>query len=236
LSGGAILGDRIRMQSHSGDPGIFIRSMATRGFLGGLARATADAALVLDAAGKDVILIETVGVGQDEIAIVQLADCVVLLLVPGLGDDIQNVKAGLMEIADPFVVNKADREGAERLEERLRTMLAGAPPRDGWLPPVVRTVATENAGIAFVAEAIAQCRQHCESNPVQKRSKVESWKRRLLGMVEVELTERVFANASSKALLADFAVAVAERKKDPFSAVQEVLARGIPVSRVRHRD
>src|SRR5256886_4608986 len=142
-SGGAILGDRIRMQSHAGDTGVFIRSMATRGFLGGLSRATAEVALVLDAAGKKQILIETVGVGQDEIDIVRLADCGVVVLVPGLGDDIQSMKAGLMEIADIFVLNKADREGADRLEEQLHAMLSLVMPRDGWHPPVIRTVATE---------------------------------------------------------------------------------------------
>ena len=114
-TGGAILGDRIRMQSHASDKGMFIRSMATRGFMGGLARATAEVALLLDAAGKQEVLIETVGVGQDEIDIVRLADCVLVVLVPGMGDDIQNMKAGLMEIGDIFVLNKADREGAERL-------------------------------------------------------------------------------------------------------------------------
>src|SRR5258705_6622414 len=146
-TGGAILGDRIRMQSHAGDSGIFIRSMATRGFLGGLARATAEVALLLDAAGKRQIIIETVGVGQDEIDIVRLADCVVVVLVPGLGDDIQSMKAGLMEIADIFVLNKADREGVDRLEEQLHAMLSLVMPRDGWRPPVIRTVATENSGV-----------------------------------------------------------------------------------------
>src|SRR5690349_10888338 len=144
-SGGAILGDRIRMQGHAGDSGVFIRSMATRGFLGGLARATAEVALLLDAAGKQHVLIETVGVGQDEVDIVRLADCVVVVLVPGLGDDIQNMKAGLMEIADIFVLNKSEREGADRLEQELHAMLSLVMPRDGWHPPVIRTVATEIA-------------------------------------------------------------------------------------------
>src|SRR5262252_9108185 len=157
-SGGAILGDRIRMQGHAGDSGIFIRSMATRGFLGGLARSTAEVALLLDAAGKHQILIETVGVGQDEIDIVRLADCVLVVLVPGLGDDIQNMKAGLMEIADIFVLNKADREGADRLEEQLHAMLSLVMPRDGWHPPVVRTVATEGKGIEQLAEMVEKFR------------------------------------------------------------------------------
>ncbi|MBA0084000.1 MAG: methylmalonyl Co-A mutase-associated GTPase MeaB, partial [Acidobacteria bacterium Pan2503] len=155
-SGGAILGDRIRMQGHASDAGTFIRSMATRGFLGGLAGATAEVALLLDAAGKEHVLIETVGVGQDEIDIVRLADCVLVVLVPGLGDDIQNMKAGLMEIGDIFVLNKADREGADRLEQQLLAMISLVMPRDGWQPPVIRTVATENKGIRELAAAVKQ--------------------------------------------------------------------------------
>src|SRR5271165_6966565 len=163
-SGGAILGDRIRMQGHASDAGIFIRSMATRGFLGGLARSTAEVALLLDAAGKRQILIETVGVGQDEIDIVRLADCVLVMLVPGLGDDIQNMKAGLMEIADIFVLNKSDREGADRLEEQLHAMLSLLKPRDGWQPPVIRTVATENKGIDQLAHCVEIFRQRSPSS------------------------------------------------------------------------
>src|SRR5438270_1963365 len=172
-SGGAILGDRIRMQSHAGDAGIFIRSMATRGFLGGLARATAEVALLLDAAGKRQILIETVGVGQDEIDIVRLADCVVVVLVPGLGDDIQNMKAGLMEIGDIFVLNKSDREGADRLEEQLHAMLSLVMPRDGWHPPVIRTVATENSGTDVLAAAIEKFRIHFGSRRQRERKHQE---------------------------------------------------------------
>ena len=144
-TGGAILGDRIRMQAHATDSGIFIRSMATRGFLGGLARATADVALVLDAAGKQIVLIETVGVGQDEIDIVRLADCTLVLLVPGMGDDVQSMKAGLMEVADIFVINKAEHEGADRLEQQLAAMLqvAPAPKQARARPPVLRTTATK---------------------------------------------------------------------------------------------
>src|ERR1700675_1352784 len=168
-SGGAILGDRIRMQGHASDSGMFIRSMATRGFLGGLARATAEVALLLDAAGKQQVLIETVGVGQDEIEIVRLADCIMVMLVPGMGDDIQNMKAGLMEIGDIFVLNKADREGADRLEEQLHAMLSLVMPRDGWLPPVVRTIATESKGIEALAETIAKFRKHFEASGERER-------------------------------------------------------------------
>lgn len=222
-SGGAILGDRIRMQGHAGDSGIFIRSMATRGFLGGLARSTAEVALLLDAAGKHQILIETVGVGQDEIDIVRLADCVLVLLVPGLGDDIQNMKAGLMEIGDVFVLNKCDREGAGRLEEQLHAMLSLVMPRDGWHPTVVRTVATENRGIDELATAIERFRKHFESSGQRSRRHVEHWKNRLVEMLESRLLEKVLGGKNGEAKLQELAATVAARKKDPFSAVSELL-------------
>ena len=222
-SGGAILGDRIRMQGHAGDTGIFIRSMATRGFLGGLARSTAEVALLLDAAGKRRILIETVGVGQDEIDIVRLADCVLVMLVPGLGDDIQNMKAGLMEIGDIFVLNKADREGADRLEEQLHAMLSLVMPRDGWQPPVVRTVATENRGVDELAATIEKFRKHFESSGERRKKHIEHWKNRLIEMLESRLLERVLGGKNSEARLEELAAAVAEREKDPFSAVAELL-------------
>ena len=224
-TGGAILGDRIRMQSHASDHGMFIRSMATRGFMGGLARATAEVALLLDAAGKQEVLIETVGVGQDEIDIVRLADCVLVVLVPGMGDDIQNMKAGLMEIGDIFVLNKADREGADRLEQQLHAMLSLVMPRDGWHPPVVRTVASDSKGIDALAETIAKFRKHFESSGERERKHVEHWKRRLLGLIESRLVERVLGGAGGEARLAEMAAEVAERKKDPFTAVNEILAK-----------
>ncbi|MGB7844358.1 MAG: methylmalonyl Co-A mutase-associated GTPase MeaB [Candidatus Acidiferrum sp.] len=222
-SGGAILGDRIRMQGHAGDAGIFIRSMATRGFLGGLARSTAEVALLLDAAGKRQVLIETVGVGQDEIDIVRLADCVLVMLVPGLGDDIQNMKAGLMEIGDIFVLNKADREGADRLEEQLHAMLSLVMPRDGWHPPVIRTVATENRGVDELVSTIDKFRKHFESSGQRRQKHIEHWKNRLIEMLESRLLEKVLGGKDGEARLRDLAAAVAERKKDPFSAVSELL-------------
>jgi LAO/AO transport system kinase len=224
-SGGAILGDRIRMQGHASDAGIFIRSMATRGFLGGLSRTTAEVALLLDAAGKKQILIETVGVGQDEIDIVRLADCVLVVLVPGLGDDIQNMKAGLMEIADIFVLNKADREGAERLEEQLHAMLSLVMPRDGWHPPVIRTVATENRGIEDLAATVAKFRQHFESSGEREKKHLQHWKDRLVEMIESRLLESVLGGKGGEARLQELAAAVAARKLDPFSAVSEILAK-----------
>src|ERR1700734_4017737 len=160
FTGGAILGDRVRMQGHATDSGIFIRSMATRGFLGGLAQATRDTALLMDAAGKQMILIETVGVGQGEIEIVRLADCTIVVLMPGMGDDVQNLKAGLMEIADIFVLNKSDREGADRYEQQLKAVLQLVPEREGWKPPVVRTIATDNKGIAQLCDEIDRFSAH----------------------------------------------------------------------------
>ena len=224
-SGGAILGDRIRMQGHATDTGIFIRSMATRGFLGGLARTTGDAALILDAAGKRYVLIETVGVGQDEVDIVRLADCTLVLLVPGMGDDIQNMKAGLMEIADIFVLNKSDRDGVNRLEIELEAMLQLAPARDGWKPKIVRTVATENKGVDGLASAIAEYRVHFARSPVREERKIEHWRSKLLALAGEEALRRATAGADGEAALDHLAREVAGRAKDPYTAVRELLAR-----------
>src|SRR5271166_4341596 len=223
FSGGAILGDRIRMQGHAGDEGIFIRSMATRGFLGGLSRSAAEVALLLDAAGKRQILIETVGVGQDEIDIVRLADCVMVVLVPGMGDDIQNMKAGLMEIGDIFVLNKADREGADRLEQQLQAMLSLLMPRDGWHPPVMRTVASENKGIDELAATIDKFRKHFAASNERHKKHVEHWEKRLVELLESRLLEGVLGRKDGQARLRVLAGEVADRKKDPFTAVSELL-------------
>ncbi len=222
-SGGAILGDRIRMQGHAGDEGMFIRSMATRGFLGGLARATAEVALLLDAAGKRQVLIETVGVGQDEIDIVRLADCVMVLLVPGLGDDIQNMKAGLMEIGDIFVLNKSDREGADRLEQQLHAMLSLVMPRDGWHPPVIRTVASEDKGVAELAETIAKFRKQFESSGDREKKHVQHWEKRLVELLESRLLQKALGGDDGEARLRKLAAEVAARKLDPFTAVSKLL-------------
>ena len=227
-TGGAVLGDRIRMQGHATDAGIFIRSMATRGFFGGLARATADAALVLDSAGKQIVLIETVGVGQDEIDVVRLAECTLVLVVPGLGDDVQNMKAGLMEVADIFVLNKAEREGAERLEQQLHAMLELAPiSKDGgrgWKPPVIRTTATEGKGIGELADAIQEVREQREQSGEQRAKIREYWKRRLLVLLETQLLARALGGDGQRAL-ESLASEVAERKKNPYTAVRELMAR-----------
>src|ERR1700760_544572 len=170
-TGGAILGDRIRMQSHHADAGIYIRSMATRGNLGGLARSTTDAATVLDAAGKDKVLIETVGVGQDEIDIVRLADVTIVILVPGMGDDVQTIKAGIMEIADIFVVNKSDREGAERVEREIRALQSLAVRNDSWTPPIMKTVASTGKGIPELAATIVEYEKFLEQKDLLLRKK-----------------------------------------------------------------
>ena len=224
-SGGAILGDRIRMQGHASDAGIFIRSMATRGSLGGLSRATGEVALILDAAGKQHVLVETVGVGQDEVDIVRLADCTLVLQVPGMGDDVQNMKAGLMEIADIFVLNKSDREGVDHLEAQLEAMLELAPERNGWKPKIVRTVATENKGVDELAAAIAEYREHFDRASDRQSKKVEQWKRRLITLAGELFLERAIPGPEGEAALDALAREVADRKKDPYAAVNELLSR-----------
>jgi LAO/AO transport system kinase len=201
--------------------------MATRGFFGGLARATADAALVLDSAGKQVVLIETVGVGQDEIDVVRLAECTLVLVVPGLGDDVQNMKAGLMEIADIFVLNKAEREGADRLEQQLHAMLELAPNFNdgrGWKPPVIRTTATEGKGIGELADTIEKFRQQRERSGERRAKILEYWKQRLVLLLETQLLARALGGDGQRAL-ESLASEVAERKKNPYTAVRELIAR-----------
>jgi LAO/AO transport system kinase len=226
-TGGAVLGDRIRMQGHATDSGIFIRSMATRGFFGGLARATADAALVLDSAGKQIVLIETVGVGQDEIDVVRLAECTLVLVVPGLGDDVQNMKAGLMEVADIFVLNKAEREGADRLEQQLHAMLELAPAGGNgrsWKPPVIPTTATEGKGIAELADSIEKFHGQREQSGAQRAKILEYWKQRLVLLLETQLLARALGGDGQR-VLESLASEVAERKKNPYTAVRELIAR-----------
>ena len=224
-SGGAILGDRIRMQAHHGDPGIFIRSMATRGSLGGLARATAEVATVLDASGRDVVLIETVGVGQDEIDVVRLADVTVVVLVPGMGDDVQSIKAGIMEIADVFAINKADRDGVERVEREVRAMQSLAMRKDNWVPPVVRTVATEGAGIEKLATAIAGYEDFLKSNGLARGNKIERWRERLVQMLRDSLLERVLRERMDDGKVRAYAAEIADGKRDPYSLIEEIVGQ-----------
>jgi LAO/AO transport system kinase len=222
-TGGAILGDRIRMQAHHADTGIYIRSMATRGFLGGLARTTADVTTALDASGKDLVIIETVGVGQDEIDIVRLADVTIVILVPGMGDDVQSIKAGIMEIADIFVINKSDREGADRVEKEIRAMQSLAMRQDNWTPPIVRTVASEGKGVAELAAAIANYEQFLDKHGLRLKKKIANWRERLVEMLRESLLERVMREQLSDGKLAELASAVAEQQKDPYSMVEEII-------------
>jgi LAO/AO transport system kinase len=222
-TGGAILGDRIRMQSHHADPGIFIRSMATRGCLGGLARATTDVATALDASGKDVILIETVGVGQDEIDIVRLADITVVILVPGMGDDVQTIKAGIMEIADIFVINKSDRDGADRVEREIRAMQSLAIRNDQWTPSIVKTVASEAKGITELAAAIEHYQQFLEQKNLLFRKKVSNWQERLVEMLRDTLLDRLLHDRMQPGEVARLAEDIAAHRRDPYSLVEEII-------------
>jgi len=236
FTGGAVLGDRVRMNAHAQDEGVFIRSMATRGHLGGLARATGDVALILDAAGKDVVIIETVGVGQDEVDIVRTADVSIVLLVPGTGDDVQAIKAGIMEIADIYVVNKADREGAERMVQSIAANLSLAPGRvgvragdsapatgaDDWRPPILKTEATTGAGVSELWATIERFREHTKSrHQVRQRARQEVRLRDLLS--------REFMNRLEQSLpageLERVATAIAERRVDPYAAAGELVNR-----------
>ena len=226
FSGGAILGDRIRMSSHYADPGIFIRSMATRGALGGLSHTTADIATVLDASGRDLVMIETVGVGQDEIDIVRLADVTMVILVPGMGDDVQSIKAGIMEIADVFVINKADRDGAERVEREIRAMQSLAHPRtDNWTPPVVKTVATDGTGVPELAAAIDNYEKFLDSTELGRKRRMENWRNRLIAMLRDELLDRVLRQQMSDDDATRFAAEVAEHKRDPYTLIDEIIAK-----------
>ncbi|HET7220470.1 MAG TPA: methylmalonyl Co-A mutase-associated GTPase MeaB [Vicinamibacterales bacterium] len=226
FTGGAILGDRVRMQAHAGDAGVFIRSMATRGHLGGLAQATSEVALVLDAAGKDVVLIETVGVGQDEVDIVRTADISVVTIVPGTGDEVQALKAGIMEIADIFVVNKADREGADRTVASIEALLSlqsfGA---DDWRPPILKTEATTGKGVAELMAAIDRFRGHSAASQQTRRLARAEWRlRELVAQRFVQHVERqVLAAGEFQQLLER----IAARELDPYSAVDDILSRAL---------
>jgi LAO/AO transport system kinase len=226
FTGGAILGDRVRMQAHAHDDGVFIRSMATRGHLGGLARSTTEAALVLDASGKDVVLIETVGVGQDEVDVVRTADISIVTIVPGTGDDVQALKAGIMEIADIFVVNKADREGADRTAASIETLLSLQTfgPEE-WRPPIVKTEATTGKGVDELLATVGRFREHSAAQQGARRRARAEWRlrellaQRLLQYVE----ERVLKPGELHALLDR----IAARETDPYSSVDDIVSRTV---------
>jgi LAO/AO transport system kinase len=225
FTGGALLGDRIRFQGFAGDAGFYARSMATRGMLGGLARTTADVAAVIEASGKDVILIETVGVGQDEVDIVRLADVTIVVLVPGMGDDVQSLKAGILEIADVFVINKSDREGADALEGELKASMGlGHSTRDGGrVVPVVRTVALSGLGVSELAAAVAdfQAWLGLEGRLEVRRS--AQWRERILEMVRGELLNEIQRSGLSDGELAELALRVAGGVENPYVAVPRLL-------------
>ena len=215
-TGGAVLGDRVRMQSHHADAGVYIRSMASRGALGGLAPTTADVTLALEAAGRDVILVETVGVGQAEVDVVKLAPLVVVVLTPSMGDDIQTIKAGIMEIADVFVINKADHPGADRIEEQLRAMISLSNGVDAG-PAIVRTVAVEGAGVAELIGVL-------DSRGQSTEREVRSWNERISILLRERLVERVMQAGFSTERLEGAARAVAEGKLNPYEFVDQIIA------------
>jgi LAO/AO transport system kinase len=222
FTGGALLGDRVRMMELHSDSGVFMRSMATRGVLGGLARGTLDVILLLDAFGKDVVLVETVGVGQDEVEIARAADTTLVVGVPGLGDDIQAIKAGILEIADILVVNKADLAGADRLAAELRTMLQLAEQRGEWPTPILPTVATEGTGVPDLVARIAEHRAFLERAGKWRQRRADNARRQVRAIVEDRLASR-FDVVTAGTAWADRFTAIAKREQDPYSVADDVL-------------
>ena len=234
FTGGAILGDRVRMTGHSADPGVYIRSMATRGHLGGLSRATSDVALVLDAAGKDIVIIETVGVGQDEVDIVRTADVSIVVVVPGAGDDVQAIKAGIMEIGDIFVVNKADREGADRAAQAIAANLSLGDVKNDWKPPIIKTEAIRSIGIDELWRQIGRFREHSAARQASRRT--ERQRVRLRELLARQLVRRIEASLPAGEI-ERMAERVANRELDPYSAVTELIANApATAGRVPRRD
>ena len=223
FSGGAILGDRIRMATLGLDKNVFIRSMATRGNLGGLSRATVDAVAILDAAGYSKVIVETVGVGQDEVEIVKTADVSVVVLVPGMGDDIQAIKAGIMEIGDVFVINKADREGVLRTQKELEALLSLAHRPDMWNPPIIKTIATESKGIEDLSAAVASYVDFQRSNEsaLDRRHAIARW--RLTELLRERLLADLLSRNGTGERLNELAAEIADKRLDPYSAVEELI-------------
>ncbi|MBI4393512.1 MAG: methylmalonyl Co-A mutase-associated GTPase MeaB [Euryarchaeota archaeon] len=222
FTGGAILGDRIRMNQRCLDPGVFIRSLASRGELGGLSRAARDCVSVLDAMGKDIILIETVGVGQAEVDIAKAADSVVVVCVPGLGDDVQNLKAGLMEIADVFDVNKSDMDGADRVASEIQAMLEFSSKRD-WTPPIVRTVASKGTGTKELADAIDSHLAHLKTGGRLARARKERMGDELLALVTRQVAMTILGDAGVRRTFDSVVEKVVKREIDPHSACDEIM-------------
>jgi LAO/AO transport system kinase len=222
FTGGAILGDRIRMQTMGVDSGVYIRSMAARGHLGGLAPTTADVVSVLDASGRDPIIVETVGVGQDEIDIIKLADVSIVVLVPGLGDEVQAIKAGIMEIADIFVINKSDRPGADKLETAIQAMLSLGHDAEGWTPPVVRTVATDGTGIDALIAEIDRVSEFFKNSPRRAQRKHDSVRQRLLALLEERLLRTVVEKKLPDDELNRVVDEIVDRRQDPYTVVERI--------------
>ena len=232
FSGGAILGDRIRMQALSTDGGTYIRSMATRGQMGGLAPATRDVAMILDAAGCDVVFVETVGVGQDEVDVARLADATVVLTVPGMGDDIQTFKAGVMEIADLFVINKAEQPGAEHVEQQINMMLSVALKPAAWQPPILKIVATTGEGIPEMRRALETVRSFLQAIPFGLERRRARLRFRLLELLRQSLFERVAGEQFDAARVDAYVEEILERRRDPHSIVEEMMeASGVKSNR-----
>ncbi len=228
FTGGALLGDRIRMQEKHSDDGLYVRSMATRGSLGGLAETTADAAQVIEASGRDVILIETVGVGQDEVEVVRLADVTVVVLVPGMGDDVQSLKAGIMEIADVYAINKADRDGADRVEKEIRIMQSLAvhqESEDAWAVPVAKTVGTTGEGVDTLFATIEERRAWLAQNERLAARRTEYWRSRIEHMLQQALLDEARAHGLSDADLVRHARQVTAGNEDPYTLVPKLVQR-----------
>jgi LAO/AO transport system kinase len=235
FTGGALLGDRLRMQDITSDEGVFVRSMATRGTLGGLSRATADTIKVLDAFGKDFIIIETVGVGQDEVDIVKTADTTILISVPGLGDEIQALKAGIMEIADIFVVNKADREGADRLLTELSLILDLSPVKSAWRPPILKTVGTLGEGVSELAEKILAHRKFLEEGEGLVKKRNARAREEIVALIEKEISKYIHKMLKYDVTFDEVIEKVVAREKDPYTyarAVTEPFARYYQIYKV----
>jgi len=225
FTGGAILGDRIRMHEAIGDSGLYVRSMATRGCLGGMARATAEVSQVIEASGKDVVLIETVGVGQDEVDIARLADVTVVVLVPGMGDDVQSIKAGIMEIADIFVINKADRDGADRVEKEIRALQSISGQVGTWTPPIIKAIATTGEGIDDLLGAIDQMKQWLDVDGRLRTRRKIYWQERIEEMVRQSLLKQARTHGLSAGELAGHAERVAAGHEDPYRLVPQLVER-----------
>jgi LAO/AO transport system kinase len=224
FTGGAILGDRIRMQRHSTDEGVFIRSLATRGYLGGISKSTHDVISIMDAMGKDIIIVETVGVGQDEVDIVNTAHTSIVVTVPGLGDEVQIIKAGILEIADIFVINKCEREGADKLEQELRVMMEMVPPpQDGWVPPIFKTDAILEKGIPDLVDGVSQhYKSLIESKKFQKKNKVRA-KKHFMKLLQTRLMDSILERIETEKNLDRIVQDLVEREGNPYAMVETIM-------------